>query len=319
MSKQEVDSFQSFIKDNNDHKKTSSSKWCAENIDTLIKWHKEYKDIFLRQKYEKYVKGFDAARAMMEKQNEVFNKIVNGDIVKCICGANLRLVTNFNFIGCSDWTNKSVVHSKNISCPSQSSDVMTYVEFLKDPYNTDFGKMYLNGFRSYYEINKIMASVVFEFLFTINKEVCYCPELTASYFQGAVHSKDRANVEETVIKPILEQKFKKVVEQCHIKYSTDVIREQVSIPDFVCSNDSLIVVFDVKKDIGQGDLKKLNFYQDLVEFIRRKQEADSGLPPKKISSYTILYSEVDDAQSNNTYKKDCRGLFIDDLKALPIV
>jgi hypothetical protein len=298
MTTEEVANFKTKVYGSGSEKKQLSSDYCAKNINDIIQKHKDYKDIHLNNAYEKSVNWTLSNNEKIKENNKIVNDVKNGIKHFCICGSELRFVSNFNFVGCSNWNNQN---QKHISFNErQINNVIEYNDFIS---TYEFSTTYLNDFKKHYKMDFIMSSILYEYLFEVYKQNCYCKNLNYNNYQNGVNSQKESKKQELIIKSICLNKFKKVVDQLHFSLKIDN-KFSVRIFDLVCSNDDYIYILEIKKHKDLQDVLKLNLYQDIL-----KQYLTQINDTRPVKSYTIVYEGEGDLSSNCLTIKDLENEF----------
>jgi hypothetical protein len=298
MTTEEVANFKTKVYGSGSEKKQLSSDYCAKNINDIIQKHKDYKDIHLKNAYEKSIIWNLLNNEKIIENNKIVNDVKNGIKHFCVCGSELRYVNNFNFVGCSNWNNQS---EKHISYNERTiNKIIEYDDFI----NTyEFPALYLNDFKNYYNLNFIMVSILQEYLFQVYKQECYSERLNFNTYQKVSNSQRESKKQELIIKSICLNKFKKVVDQLHFSLKIDN-KFSVRIFDLVCSNDDYIYILEIKKHKDLQDVLKLNLYQDIL-----KQYLTQINDTRPVKSYTIVYEGEGDLSSNCLTIKDLENEF----------
>jgi hypothetical protein len=298
MTAEEVANFKKKVYGAGSEKKQLSADYCAKNINDLIRKHEEYYLIHLEKKYNKYKEQYDSSISLSIDNNNIINDVKNNlHTHYCICGAELNYIKNYNFVGCTDYRNEDYRHtSYNYKAVTE---LQSFHQFCND---YTWSKTYLNDFRNHYGITFIMASVLYEFLFEVYGQECYAIELKSNTFQTGVNASKQSKKEEFIVKSICNELFDIVSDQVHFSLEIDG-KYSVRIPDLICSNESKVVVFDIKKNNNIVDLLKLNLYQDIVTQVC-KDRNDYRI----VESYHIVYDKK--AYTDHT----TRTITINDLK-----
>lgn len=279
MTPEEVAQFKKKVYGAGSEKKQLSANYCAENIEDLIKKHKDYYDIHLDNAYNKYVSSTKEWQNKILENNLIYEEVKSNAVEHfCNCGAKLRYINNFDFVGCSDYSNKENLHV-NIN-------FRNYIEiddFYEYKANYEFSNSYINDFKRYYNIEFVMSSVIYEFLFTIYKQQCYSENLNYNTYQTGVKSSSESKKQELILKSILNTKFDKVKEQVHFSLYIDG-KYSVRVLDFICSKDDTVYIIELKKHSGLFDYLKLDLYKKILqEYLKIKNNN------RYVKTYTIIY------------------------------
>ena len=288
MSSEEVANFKTKLYGKGSDKKQLSSDYCARNIQDLIKKHRDFYDVYIGLKYDKYVLTTKSYNDIIIDNNTIFEEVKDGKEHLCNCGSALKYISNFNFVGCSNYNDKSEKHI-NINY-KEPQEIDSYFDFKSD---FEFGKGYINEFKKHYNLNFLMSSIIYEFLFEVYGETCYSNELTYNSYQSGVNSASNSKKEELVVKSICKSIFNTAKEQLHFSYYLDE-KYYVRIPDLICSKENIVFVFDVKKNNNITDLLKLDLYEKIVsQYLKSKGDN------REVKSYHIVYDK-DSYDDKNT-------------------
>ena len=288
MTAEEVANFKTKMYSKGSEKKQLSSDYCARNIKDLIQKHTDFYDVYIGLKYEKYSLAVDTYNDVKAQKNQVFEDVKSGINHFCTCGAKLRYIEHFNFVGCSDYHNKKEQHI-NINY-QPLTEVDSYWEFKSD---FEFSNNYINDFKNYYNLNFLMSSIIYEYLFEIYGQKCYSENLSYNNYQTGVNSAKQSKKEELIVKSICNNVFENVKDQVHFHYYIDN-KYYVRIPDLICSKGNTVFVFDIKKHNDATDILKLDLYQRIVtEYLKTKHDF------REVKSFHICYDK-DSYDDQNT-------------------
>lgn len=288
MTAGEVANFKTKMYSKGSEKKQLSSDYCARNINDLIQKHKDFYDLHIGLKYDKYALGIESYNIIRADKNQIFDDVKNGIPNYCTCGSNLKYISNFNFVGCSNYHDKRENHI-NINYQNLQ-EIDSYFEFKS---NFEFSNSYINDFKTYYNLNFLMSSIIYEFLFEVYGQKCYSENLSYNNYQTGVNSAKQSKKEELVVKSICNNVFENVKDQVHFQYYIDN-KYFVKIPDLICSKNNIVYVFDVKKNNSITDILKLDLYQNIVkEYLKTKNDK------REVKSFHICYDK-DSFDDKNT-------------------
>lgn len=258
-----------------------SINYCSENIKQLIDWYENFEFLYQEQKYIEACKNLQQRKINAINTEKIINDVINGKNHLCTCGSKLRYIENYNFVGCTNYKNKSIKHDSynypNWELINSNNNI-----------NTEDFKLtgdHLSNYKLFFNIPKeVKTSVIFKFLKANN--VKFHVEINESKFNLLPQEKRNSSNEELIIKNILEQKYKKVNYQSGIEYQLDNIEKWNScIPDFICQNDTEIVVFEVKKSIENVYYNQLDLYHNLIDILKTKSNIN-----KVVKSYFIIFT-----------------------------
>lgn len=301
MNEQEALEFDKKISAPTQVKRERSLKYCVDNKEKILDYHDQWYGIGITKAYKSELLWWNKSNNESNSINNLINDVRNNIEHHCCCGGKLRWVEGHNFVGCSNYRTGSFGHDtynyRNlIEIVSQEKFAETY----------DFPKMYLNELRHYFGISDVVQSkVLAEFLFVVNNEKPLSSEFSMDQFDGYQKTKGKSIKQELEIKLILEKKFTKVLPQPHIQYYTKDGRF-VKIPDFICSNNDHVYVFDAKISSESSNIHQLNEYHEIVLALMDRL----GIK-KPIKSFQIFYS---DTNLSDTEKNINRGLTLTDLQ-----
>lgn len=285
-------------------KKQNNSKeysviYCNQFNDKLVKWYNEFKvdytnELILKEEktYQQRLKSFiDYKKSCREKDKIIDDIRYNNAEYLCECGNKLKYVENFNFVGCTNYRDKSKHHSY-INYTDWEKLNQQELNITVNP--VEYSKNHLDLFRVRYDIPKnVKMSVIYKTLKSNGVE--FLCDINESRFNIGRNASNNSNLEEILIKEILENKFEKVSYQPGIKYKTESsLNWQVKIPDYICQNSESIFVFDAKKNIDNIDIDQLKFYHELVDFIRFKHGIN-----KQVKSYFIVFDPLNTDKISN--------------------
>lgn len=287
-TKEEKEKRESYFTSTQEKIKNESLKWCVDNTDFLIQSHEEYYHYINTHEKEKHEENIINSYEKREQSNNHFNyllkEIENNRPVYCACKGKLRFVEGYNFIGCSNYNDKTKYHESYNFHNLQPFDIYLEVNRFREQ---EIGKNYLNDFKKVFKIPKqIMPSIIFKTLQLNN--IKPHAAIDEKYFTKAKDASANSKNEEQMLLKILENKFQKVSAQIGIRYF-DGEKWFTKIPDYICQNDSTIFVFDAKKNYLSIDKKQLKLYEDLVKFITKEKNIN-----KDVKSYFIIFDTEDE-------------------------
>jgi len=283
---------------NSKEKKANSIKWCAENEKYLIDEYQKFYDEYPKKLYEEKVNKIKLQNKKIKEYNDNIQHIIelvdqnNKPICKCENGY-LRKFINRNdgheFIGCSNWQDKNVSH--------------TFIHFR--PYidenpskEIDYSTKYLNVFKDLTPDipDYVMLSIIFETL-KINNMPFLC-DIDKFQFTKAVNSSNLSALQENLILPKLQLKFKNVYYQKGIRVF-DGKEWKTRIPDYICFNDlDYIIVYDAKKSINNIDEQQLNIYVSAVKILALKKTQSTEVVGRFIIAETKGLTESELIENN---------------------
>jgi hypothetical protein len=281
MTTEEVADFKRKVYGKGSEKKQLSADYCAKNIKDLIKKHDEFHNVHIKEKYNKYKEYWESYNALVMDNNILFDEVKNNTKShSCTCGAKLKYISNFNFVGCSDYRNESQKHI-NINF----KNISEYQSFEDFYYEFEFSNTYINDFKKHYKLDFLMSSIIYEFLFEVYGQKCYSNDLSYNNYQTGVNASKQSKKEELIVKSICLELFHIVKEQMHFSLVLNG-KHCIRIPDLICSNKNKVYVFDVKKNNDVIDLDKLNLYQEIV-----KQHLANKNDKREVLSFHIVYDK----------------------------
>jgi hypothetical protein len=252
--------------------------WLQSNSDAIIKMHSDYCSIEWHDQWEKRKQNSIDVR----NHNLKINNIKNGDIEYCICGSELKFVTNYNFVGCSNYLDKTQKHT-----------IMYYkqpwYEDDSEPFSATFKLHYLSDIckkiKQQYNI-KIQSSNLFEFYLLNNVELLN-KNITRETFKNAVQASETSKKREILIKSILEKNNIRFGYQRKIIYKIKDGKQSHAIPDFIAFINDKFYIIEQKKNMHNINEYQVDFYKDLISFM---------YPNKKIHIIFIIEESSDDIE-----------------------
>ena len=255
--------------------------YCENNFDDLLKFHDQFPE-----DYKNYIFLRETKRKIQLKKkilfdNKQYELIKSGEVIKCTCGENLRIIPGYNFAGCPNYLDKSQKH-------------LTYnfrdIPEIKSKNDFDFslypiGKNYLNLFKIFNHIPRnIMPSIIFKFVIRIGNKKPYA-DINEDYYNVVVDNNHKSKNEENIVFEILKKQFPVVLSQPNFEFEYNGKRTN-KIPDFVCSNTREVIIFEVKKSKCNADIKKLDLYEQIInEYL--KEHNDKRL----LKSFIVFYED----------------------------
>lgn len=283
-------------KQNSKEKKANSIKWCTENekylLDEYMKFYQEYP----KKLYDEKISLIENRNKYNKEHNEnldnLFKMINNGQNPPCDCGNGyLRKFKNsydgHEFIGCSNWHNKEIKHTNTY-----------YKDICDEQPIIDIGPMYLNKFKEITSNipDNVMLSIIFETL-KINNMPFLC-DIDKFQFTKAVNSSNLSALQETLILPKLQSKFKKVHYQKGIMVF-DGLKWKTKIPDYICFNElDYIIVYDAKKSINNLNEEQLDTYVSAVKILALKKTQSTEVVGRFIIAETQGMSDSELIEKN---------------------
>lgn len=228
MTAEEVSNFKMSLY-KGDEKKQESAKYCADNLKLLCQKHDEFYNYLTDEYYRLYLEKKNAYSSAIIESNEIYLSVKSGKDKFCTCGAKLRYISNFDFVGCSNFKDQTLQHCNfNYKEPIE---ILTKRDFIKQ--TEIFGQNYLSKFKKWLKIEFVSTSVLYEFLFTVAGLKPYFAIDTSKY-NTILNSKTDSKTQESVLKELLKTKYKTVLDQPHFRCDINDV-SSVRIPDFICS------------------------------------------------------------------------------------
>jgi hypothetical protein len=264
----------SIIQYNNEkNNQENQLSWLQYHSDEVFKMHSDYYEKqYTKQKKEHIEKIINA-----EIKNKKIDRIKNGGIEYCICGSELRYIQSHDFVGCKDFSNKTIKHTylnysnwhieKNFDGPTISKNYLS--EICKQ-------------INEKYKI-KIQASNLFEFL-DLNQISILTYGITRDKFKIGVDAHSLSKKRELIIKSILEQNNIRFGYQKKIMYK---IKDQVqthAIPDFIVIKNNDIYIIEQKKHAENISEYQVELYKDLINFMH---------PNKNVQIVFVIEQELE--------------------------
>ena len=285
MTTEEVSNFKISLYKGNE-KKEHSAKYCSENLPLLIQKHSEFKEHTINTDYAVYLSRTETFNASITTGNEIFTKVKNGGSEACVCGARLRYVDNFNFVGCSNFNDTSAKHS-NYNYKDKHP-VLSKEDYVLQ--YSCFGQNYLSKFKKWLNIEFINTTILYEFLFTIGKQIPHF-EIEPEKYNTIIKSKNDSKNQELILKNLLSKKYTTILEQPHFSCKINGINT-VRIPDFICSTSEEIHLIEAKAAEYLCDDDKLNLYTEILKIYVSDKDN------RPIKSFHIVYQ-------NDAIKENC--------------
>jgi hypothetical protein len=267
----------SFNKDQNNPE--SQLTWLQKHSDKIIKLHEEYKLDEHNKQEAKYKEHLE----VIKQNNDFVDGIKNGAVEYCICGSELKFVSNFNFVGCSNWQDKTKEHKSYNYKKNYYKD---------DPFFTYYSLDYLSDIckiiKSKYNI-KIQAGNLYEF-YTLNKVTLLRHEITKEKFSKLKQNSEISKKREILIKSILEQNNLRFGYQKKIMYKLKDKKQTHAIPDFIVLFDNSLCIIEQKKNLESCNDYQLIFYKELLQFM---------YPNKRINCIFVIEEDVESDDNDN--------------------
>jgi hypothetical protein len=307
------------------YKKQFSYDYCIKNESFIKGAYTKFYDDYRQKKYNEYktqiVEG-NRKRVQYESDREdqyQKNVIIWNDWLKelkenpinnyCKCGGSLRYIASHNFIGCSNYKDFTSDHI-NFNKPSFIRNELTILPIESfESFDTSFeySKMYLHYFKKDYNLpDNLMQSILYEFIHGIWKLPKITNELTSDFYLTGEKVNKRSKKEEQIIYNVLKSKFDTVMDQPMIIYDIQGDYKTKCFPDFICSNNDVILVIDVKKNPSQVDDNRLIKYDELVNFICNT----ANIKKKVITKY--YFYDIDGFSSDTLIN----GITLDQISSL---
>lgn len=279
MRAEEVASFKKKVYGAGSEKKLLSADYCMDNITDLIQKHKDFKDIFIMQKWEEYNASRNGWIKSAKERNEIFERVYHGEQVLCNCGSSLHYLVKFGFVGCTNFKNENFKHD-SYNFNDEIPEIKSFTDFKKE---FEFPSTYLNHFKNHYNIPFVMSSILFEYLFEIYGQKPHA-NITHNVYNTGVKNALRSRNEEFLLAGLAKKKFDKVIEQPHFSMYLEG-KYSVRIVDLLCTRNNTVYVLEQKKDESLCDFLKLELYRKIVEtYLREKNDL------RKVESYFVVYS-----------------------------
>lgn len=222
------------------------------------------------------------------------------------CKSKLRFIEDYNFWGCPNYLNKSIIHSnfnKNHTFHFEKSNIKHRVN---THWATDIKKA-LNIPQN------ITATNIIDFLEfygyeDLRTKFNYKPtkESIAGFVNGNLISKKE---EKEIFEKLLYFNFDKIQKQYYLKYKKTEDKERIAILDLLISNDEKIYIIEIKRSIYDIKEEQLQLYHNLISFILN----DKKDKRKLISFFCISNkSEYDSIY----FKPKSKFIYFDEIKKL---
>lgn len=252
-----------------------SISYCSKNSNKIVELYEEFK---IKYKSEKQIEANNKKIMALDnakKSELIFNEVKNGIRHICQCGGFLRYIDYYNFIGCTNFKNKNIKHD--------SYNLPNWEELNKRDYTTEIGEKHLDIFKDRYFDKNIKLSLIYKTLKSNN--VKFLSDINENRFNRLTTENRNSNIEEKIIREILTEKFNKINYQQAIKYKLENDHNySLKIPDYICQDEKYIYVFEAKKNIINVDYSQLNFYVDLLNFIKLEKNIN-----KEVRSFFIIF------------------------------
>lgn len=271
---------------NGNYKKQFSYYYCIKNESFIKDAYNQFYNDYRLKKYNEYkeqirhsniriAKNYSDRKSNYTEDLNNWNRWIDllteqPNNTFCECGSSLRYIKSHDFIGCSNYSDFTQSHTA-FNKPFYRED--QYIIQKCDDFNTwdanfEYSKMYLHYFKKDYNLpNDLMQSILYEFIHGIWKLPKITNDLDSNFYTTRDKVNKRSKKEEQIIYNVLKSKFNVVLDQPMIIYNIEGDNKTKCFPDFICSNDDIVLVIDVKKNPSQIDDDRLTKYHELVQYI----------------------------------------------------
>jgi ssDNA-binding Zn-finger/Zn-ribbon topoisomerase 1 len=234
--------------------KDFSTTWVSKNADKIIFDHADYINRFTQDKISKHQEQV----AEIEANNNRFEAIRDGYHDNCeFCGAALKYVHTYNFVGCSNY--RDTRYSKHTTLNLRPHSALD----LTVPKN------YLSQIKKKNNYPKeVKVSDIYELL--IMRGIELHSDVDGDSFRKGANNQQKAKAQEKMIADQIRSTGWKVSEQPMFFYTLDGDKQRICFPDLLVSNHEVVYVVDIKKSIQQADMYKLDLYEEIIRFIQVK-------------------------------------------------
>jgi ssDNA-binding Zn-finger/Zn-ribbon topoisomerase 1 len=277
----EINNRKAFIeKQNND--KTLGLKWLSDNNDYVINSHELYLEQYNNTEYLKYTENINIRYNLALIHYGLYKSLLAGNIHKCQCGGNLRIVNGYNFIGCENY--KAITkHDTYNQFEKPEKIILEKKEWIvKNDIKPN--QQYLSKFKELFNIPNTVKVTDLILFFQNNNIALHNNEISLDKLMAVRNTKAISDKQEEYIKHLLKQKFDNVLYQQQITYKLENEKEKYCIPDYICGskNNELVLILDLKKSPDNSNVNQLNRYHKLLEYIFRDRN-------KIIKSYQLFF------------------------------
>lgn len=288
-------------------KRDKSTSYCEQNKDAIIKNHSDYYSIRINNEYTEYLKNIEYSLNYMPKGNRILQDIRTGHPHYCQCGALMKEVNGRNgvFVGCSKWNKTNDHNSYNV----YEFTPQVAIEFPQFQDEYEFNRNYLSEFMKHFKMKDVMPSILFNYLQEWNQHI-YCESITADSFTVGVDNQKLSKIQEQEILKILTDRWTKVQYQLNLQYTCDGITWGHKIPDFIVSDESIVIIIEAKSTISGCNMDTLSLYHDIMECLMAKLD-----DKRELYHYHVGFTEIYD-EIPLKMKQDYRYLTLDELKSI---
>ena len=282
----EINKRKAFI-DKQNNNKILGLKWISDNSEYVINSHELYLQQYINTEYEKYVQNINIRYNIALIHYGLYKSLLSGNIHKCQCGGNLRIVNGYNFIGCDNY--KAITkHDTYNQFEEPEKIILDKKEWIvKNDIKPN--QQYLSKFKELFNIPNIVKVTDLILFFQHNNIPLHNNEISLDKLMAVRNTKAIADKQEDYIKHLLKQKFDTVLYQQQISYKLENEKDKYCIPDYICGskNNDLVLILDLKKSPDNSNINQLNRYHKLIEYIFRDRN-------KIIKSYQLFFEVPED-------------------------
>lgn len=173
------------------------------------------------------------------------------------CGKPLRFISSYGFWGCTNYQNKSTLHS-----------TFNEEHFVSDAYvtiSTHWVSEIISecNLKGAVKAKDLLSWYAGQGLQDLRRLFGKSPAINS--IDSYTKTKIRSTKQEQEAYDLLKSQYQKVVSQQCISYKIHGNKETFCIPDFICGNASGVLVADAKLDVVNDE--KMELYISLVKFI----------------------------------------------------